>query len=262
MKNTIFAMIAAVTLGMAGSASALSFDANVTPGVIMGDGIGVGSWTVDSNNGVELGLRAKLRFDASGDPQNLYFSNGDGTYNFDAGVAPTKAAPVGVWSFEWSINSNADGGPGVNLDGLYYELRLDSDPGVGTIFSTFDPINGVNPGVGAVAWDHSIGTNATTSANDLIANSAANYASLIANNNVAQNSWQAHWYIPGFDPTVDGIYTITLAAFDPAGGQAISTTSIDVIVGAGAPIPEPATMTLLGLGLAGLGLRARKRNRA
>jgi len=94
------------------ASAALLYDQNVTPDVIFGSGNSNGSFTVDQNNNIELGLRGKLRYDATGLPQNIFNSNGDGTYSFNAGVAPTKSSPVGVWSFEWSINSDLSGGQG------------------------------------------------------------------------------------------------------------------------------------------------------
>lgn len=80
------------------AAAALLYDQNVTPTVIFGSGNLNGSFTRDRRNGVELGLRAKLRHNAAGRPENTFNSNGDGTYSFAAGVAPTKTSPTAVWS--------------------------------------------------------------------------------------------------------------------------------------------------------------------
>jgi hypothetical protein len=90
------------------SQSSLLHDSDITPGVIFGSGNANGGWTIfqDSRNGLELGLRAKLRHDENGDPQNQFNSNGDGTYTFDAVSAPTQSNYVGVWSFEWAVNTN------------------------------------------------------------------------------------------------------------------------------------------------------------
>ena len=114
---------------------ALLFDENVTPDVIFGSGNTNGSFTVDRANNVELGLRGKLRHNALGQPENTFNSNGDGTYNFAAGVAPLQSAPTAVWSVEWSINSDftdQSGTPGRALKDLTYLLSFDTDPSLGS----------------------------------------------------------------------------------------------------------------------------------
>lgn len=244
---------------------AVLFDQNVTPDVIFGSGNANGSYTVDRNSGVELGLRGKLRHNAAGAPENTFNSNGDGTYSFAAGVAPTQSSPTAVWSFEWSINTDFDGSTGLNLDAFTYALGLDTDPSLGTAFIAFDPINALNPATGAVQWDHSIGDNTTGNGGGTeILNSSsdtAGYAALLAQNNVAQNSWKAHWFFgPGFDPTLDATYDLYLAAFDATGAQ-VARTDIQIIVGAGgsAPVPEPATLALASTALLGCALRRRRK---
>ncbi len=105
----------ALTLAVAGlgllattfSASAvIMYDENATPDVIFGSGNANGSFTVDRANGAELGLRGKLRHNGSGLAENTFKSNGDGTYSFAAGVAPTQSSPTAVWSFEWTIRNS------------------------------------------------------------------------------------------------------------------------------------------------------------
>ena len=266
-RTALAAVIGAGACFVAPASFALMFDQNVTPDVIFGSGNANGSFTVDQSNGIELGLRGKLRHNAAGAPENTFNSNGDGTYSFDAGVAPTQPSPTAVWSFEWSINSDWDdtNSTGLNLAAFTYALGLDLDPSLGTSFISFDPINDLNPATSAIQWDHAIGDNTTGNGGGTsIANGAsdaAGYANLLTNNNVAQNSWKAHWFFgPGFDPTLDATYDIYLAAFDSSGAEA-ARSSIQIIVGNGgsAPVPEPATLALASTALLGLALRRRRR---
>lgn len=266
LKNTLVSALCVGSLGLASAHAVIEYDQDVTPDVIFGSGNTNGSFTTDRANGVELGLRGKLRHNAAGSPVNTFNSNGDGTYSFNAGVAPTQSFPTAEWSFEWSINSDWDGSSGYQLVDLSYALGLDSDPSLGTNFLTFDPINDVNPATGTVQWDHAIGDNSTgngggTSISNGVSD-AAGYAANIAGNNVAQNSWKPHWFISSFDPTVDGTYDFYLAAFDGNGDQ-LASTNIQIVVGqGGSPVPDSGSAALLlsagFLGLLGVRRFARR----
>jgi hypothetical protein len=258
MKSKVLAvcMIAAVGMifALAGqSSAAIMFDQSVTPDVIFGTGNTNGYFTVDRNNGVELGLRAKIPY------VGTLNSNGDGTYSYSL----AEANPV--WNFDWTVNTDYLGSTGLKITGLTYLLGIDFDPSQGTNFLAFDPINVAAP----LFFDHSIGTNATPNGGGTEATNAAEYATLIAGNNVLQQSWSHVFFLPydptlTYDPTIDGTYDIFLIAFDSTGGP-VASTNIQVIIGEGGAIPEPASIIvwgLLGAGCAGGALARRRRRRA
>ena len=261
----VAAAAAAAVLLSAPAANALTFDQNITPDVIFGSGNANGGFTVDQSNGVELGLRAKLRFDDNNLPQNVFNSNGDGSYTFSAGTPPTgfnfdpNSPTTPIWNFEWSVNTNFDG-TGSTLDQYTYLFELDADPGAGTNFLSFDPIT---PSILNPVADHALGTNATGNGGGVKATDATNYVNLLAANNVAQNSWNYEFFnslgdvLDGFDPNATGTYTIRLTAFEQ--GDQVAQTSIDVNVSA---VPLPAAFPLLAAALGLFGIMGWRRRRS
>ena len=236
----------AVTVGVISTpaAAVTMFDGNVASGWFNGGGNANGSFTINTENGVEVALRAKLRHNAAGAPENTFNSNGDGTYSFDAGVAPTQSSPTGVWSFEWSINTDTTYATNLHLDDLTYELTLINN--VTGTSSSFDPINLPSPNFADHALADRNGTELTPQAT-----SRSDYITKISENSVAQNSWKAHWFFPDYDPEDEGTYTVALSASDING--VIASTSIQILV------PEPASAALLASGL-GLVFARRRRN--
>ncbi|GAA5132462.1 PEP-CTERM sorting domain-containing protein [Thalassotalea piscium] len=108
--------------------------------------------------------------------------------------------------------------------------------------------------------DHALGNSSTgngggTATDCNLANANSTYTNGLLSNSVAQNSWKPHWFLPNFDPNMNGTYTFALSAFG-SGGQELAKTEINVLVGNTTQVPEPTSLVLLALGL--LGLRARK----
>ncbi len=256
MKSLLkFAAIA--SLFCTSAQAAVIYDQDVTPDIIFGSGNANGAFAIDSQNGVELGLRAKLRFDDTNQPANVFNSNGAGQYFFDNIAPPTgfgfaaNSAASAIWNFEFSINSDVDGS-GTALSNLTYLLSIDFDPGMATQFLSFDPIN-------LDAADHGIGTNSTANGGAQVAGSPEEYQALIASNNVAQNSWNMEFFDNStftFNNTDNGVYDFVLTAFN--NDVEVASTSMQVVSGTGAAqVPVPATALLMLTG----GLLLLRRNK-
>src|SRR6185295_4323776 len=182
MKRLI-TVVSALVLVLAASGVAFAvtqFDQNVTPEVLFGTGVTNGSFTRDQTNSIEIGLRGKLRYDSTCQPQNTFNSNGDGTYTFIAGVAPDgpggsadcSSSNTAVWSFEWSVNTDYNNGSGKKLADYKYEIGIDYDPSANKDYCKFDHIT-----PGAVPfWDHSIGNNSTPNGGGTEAGDPGTYA--------------------------------------------------------------------------------------
>lgn len=249
-RNFGMALAALAGLAFPTAQATLYYDADVTPEVIFGSGNDNGYWTVNRDNGVELGLRAKLRFDSNNLPQNTFNSGGNGKYYFSPGTPPMGfgfdpySPTTPVWNFEWSVNSDYVGGSTTPYLGQYrYELGIDFDPTAGTNFLFFDPIN-------VTYADHAFGDNSTGNGGGVVAVDAAEYSAFLFSKNVVQNSWNMEFFNDDpwdiFDPNQAGEYTFYLKAWDSSGGDLVGMTEVDVVV-----TPEPATALLLGAGLVG-----------
>lgn len=250
-----------LTAATVAAAASLATAGNVTPGVIFGSGNANGSYTIGSGGGIEIGLRAKVRYNSSGQPENTFNWDGGNTYTFDPadGNAPAGRA---TWNWEWSINSNADG-TGDNLNNFIYELTIyNLADGAANSF-TADLIN--DP-ASTNAIDHAFGNNATTAADNEVGN-VGNYATMISTYNVAQNSSNFAFLTSSFagssmgdwNPGQSGTFLISLMAYerelDGSRGDLITGSTINVHV---VPLPAAAWAGLATLGAA-FGVRKLRR---
>jgi hypothetical protein len=255
MKTGITALSIALFAG-----SAIAADQDIT--AIFGSGNADTNWTATQGNGIEIGLRAKLRFNDSNSPEDTFNSDNNGTYTFAAGLPPTgfgfaaNSTSTATWNFEWSVNTDKNGTSNEVLSDYTYQISIDFDPGAGTNFLQFDPIN--------QTWaDHAIGDNSTANgAGTKAAGSATSpdtgsYEGLIDNNNIAQNSWNMEFFDNAgggfpFDGRTLGEYTIMFEVFDSE-GDLVGTNSILINV-----VPMPAASAMAGLGLIAVGTRRRR----
>lgn len=250
----IAAALLSVGLG-AGTAMALPVNGtgNVTPDIIFGSGNDNGGFTGETVNGIEVGLRGKLRFDGSGQAQNVFNYDGDHTYTFD----PTQSAnPANrsLFNYEFSVNTNTTGTTGLNINDVFILLSFDNDRTSGVNFVSFDAVNGFS--------DNTYGTNATGNGGG----TASLPGAIGDTNNVMQQSHNMGFsYFDGVslvnyltDPDAPGIYSFKLEVFDSADEQTrqlLASSAIDVIV----ETPEPGALALFGVGLLGFGLLRRRR---
>ncbi len=233
-----------LSIGLALPASA----ANVNPDVIFGSGNANGGFTVGTNNNIEVGLRAKQRFPAA----NIFNYDGTDTYTFQAGEsAPGSGRPL--WNFEWSVNTDVSGTSGATVGDFLYRLKLDTDPGAGQTFTSFDPIMGFPYILGA---DHAFGNNSTGNGGGTVGN-PLNYATMLDTMNVVQNSWAFNWFA-AIDPTIAGLYTIEMEVLTQ-NMELLSKSGINVAVSV---VPLPAALPLYGAGIALLGFLGWRRKRA
>ncbi|XQW83811.1 PEP-CTERM sorting domain-containing protein [Thalassotalea piscium] len=214
-KNVLISL--SVLLAYVSTANAgLIYDGNVTPSVFFGSGNGNGSFVIDRENNIELGLRAKIPY------ASIYNSDGAGNYSMNTGSHPKWGAPGAGWNFEFSINSNVNGLSTEILSNFIYLLSIDMDPTLGQSWVSFNPI--------------------TTFTDNAISNNGAS----------AQNSMNIGWLGLPFDSSIAGTYDFKLQTLS-VNGQALAETKMRVNVGGGATaVPEPSTLVLLSLAFLGL----------
>ncbi|GAB5379805.1 MAG: hypothetical protein Alis3KO_06960 [Aliiglaciecola sp.] len=242
----IITLTSALFIANVASATIINGTGDITPDVIFGSGNANGSWSGEHNVnlGIEVGLRAKLRYDATGSPQNIFNYDGDRTYTFDPTLSVIPAGRS-VFNFEYAVNVDTDGSGDV-LSDYTYLFEFDLDPTAGVVFSPF------SGDIITLKTDNSLGNNSTGNGGGTV--DVANYASLLGSNNVAQNSLNRGFGFSGLlDPAANGIFTYNLSVLDQAGAL-LASSSIDVVVGPTA-VSAPGATLLFALGLAGMFVR-------
>lgn len=249
----LVAALAAFTSGA--EASTVNGTGMVTNNVIFGSGNANGAFSGGRWGSLELGLRAKLRYDATngcggfGCPQNTFNYGPGDSYSFSSSQAnppPNRS----IFNFEWSINSNADG-MGMALSGYSYRIDIDTDPttNVGGLVS-YNPMSFLSTG-------YYLGTNASPAGGATFR--LGGFGNLNAYN-LAQNSVNLG-FIPGTN-LGHGQFSIFLSAFSATTGQLAGSASINVNVDSPAPVPLPAGVGLLAAALGGLAAVRRARRAA
>jgi hypothetical protein len=217
--------------------SSAAVAANVTPDVIFGSGNANGSFTVTTIGDLELGLRAKLRYNLSGQAENTFNWDGVDTYSFDmADGAPPPGRSI--FNFEWSVNTDtADGSTTLTdffMSGGYFQIGVDTDPTAGVVPLVYDPFSTLSTGF-------YLGTNASPNGGAAFISAPNAGTANFAAANVGQNSVNMSFVGA---PVGVGEYQITLSAFDSS-HDLIGETEINVNV---VPLPPAVVLMLAGLG--------------
>ena len=228
-----------------------ALSAPVSPNIIFGTAVDNGAFTIGTgtigtseDKNLEIGLRAKLRYDANGDGTNRFNYDGINTYRFGLAGKDVPANRA-VFNYEWSITTDALGtGQTLNDSGLEFELSIDFDASTSETFISGDP------------FPFSYFGDMTTAAGGGVY--AGGVMQPPSSSTVAQGSFN-YGFLLGEYPSIPlglGNYRIKLEA--KSAGATLASTAITVEV---APVPLPAAFPLLALGVGGLASAGRRRKR-
>lgn len=231
-----YAMAAAAALLLAPQAAwcTTMYDTSLaSPGFYAGSGNPNSGFTVNTANGVEIGLGVHYRYGASVPPSPTTGS----VYTVQDGGQPCYSTTCALWNFDFSVNLQASGSNVLTLSDITSQMTI-TNVRTGS-FLTFDPL--------------SIADNAgwNGSKNVAVSNLSTDWG--------FQNSENLAFFPITFNPYLAGTYNIAFSVQDLQGN---SLGSVSETINA---VPEPATIALFGAGLVGLlgfGLMRRRKNRA
>jgi len=228
-RPTICAAIGAAAL--AGSALAgTQFDASLDAGVVIGSGIPNSNFVVNTDNGVQTGIKALERF--IGD-----LPNSGSTFFAQPGESPVSGAagaPDDPGKATWNYLYSVDLGDSRTFSDVQVQVAIDFDPAEGnTNFFQFELVSAL----AAQGVD--------ISAQSLFQDSQ----------NLGFSFWQAIGdpNISPFNPFAAGEYFMSVDVFDKSTGDLLSGVSMTVAV-----VPLPSAGGLAMVGLAGLATRRRR----
>lgn len=122
----------AVAASASGACAETYGSVNVPPGVYFGAGNPNGNFNIDTENNLELALRAKNRTSVG----PALIDGSSGVYSVSAGFCMVGCgSPKATWNYEFSIHT-VDGS---SLSNYLFRLGVDHDASAGTSFTFEDP---------------------------------------------------------------------------------------------------------------------------
>lgn len=245
MKNKPILFALAGLCGAAAPLLGQFVDEDVEITAIYGSGNSADHWTsvFDSQNGIELALRAKTRFVGPIQPTG-------NVYTTQTGISDGANA---LWNFDFHISVFGDpqSSSGSPLDLFEYRISLDFDRSNTTNWLvTGDPLTGDNY-YGDISTPSGGGVERSAPLpSDTIVQNSQNYGFI----QTALGPLIPTEYT--FDPFQTGTYTIRLEAFNFGEDDPLASVEIEVVA-----VPEPSTMALLGVGSIACLLWLRRRRR-